>query len=125
MLNAIKTAGVTNGKIDRKAVNDALSKINYTGILGFPIKFTSTGDLAGGGIYIIQVKAIRLRPGEAGIHHRTVVAAQKEACGSGRNRRPGPRPAGEAPPDPAGARPNRERSPLSSRRDVKQHAYNR
>ena len=56
MLNAVKTAGVKDGKVDRKAVNDALSASNYTGILGFPIKFTSTGDLVGGGITVLQVK---------------------------------------------------------------------
>lgn len=56
LLNAIKAAGVTNGKIDRSAVNDALSKINYTGIMSMPISFAPNGNLAGGGIYIIQVQ---------------------------------------------------------------------
>ena len=56
LLNAIKSVGVTNGTIDRKAVNDALGKINYTGILGFPIAFTPQGNLLGAGSFIIQVK---------------------------------------------------------------------
>lgn len=57
LLDAIKTVGVVDGKIDRKAVNAQLAKTNFTtGILGFPISFSPTGDLAAGGIYIIQVK---------------------------------------------------------------------
>jgi branched-chain amino acid transport system substrate-binding protein len=56
LLDAIKTVGVKDGKIDRKAVNDQLGKANYTGILGFPIAFTPTGDLVGGGITVLQVK---------------------------------------------------------------------
>jgi branched-chain amino acid transport system substrate-binding protein len=62
LLNAIKTVGVKDGKIDRKAVNDALSASNYTGILGFPIKFTPTGDLVGGGITVLQVKGTAFVP---------------------------------------------------------------
>ncbi|NLT34330.1 MAG: branched-chain amino acid ABC transporter substrate-binding protein [Gaiellales bacterium] len=56
LLNAIKSVGVKDGKVDRKAVNDALGQIEYTGILDFPISFTPEGNLASGGIFIIQVK---------------------------------------------------------------------
>ncbi|MHB8868586.1 MAG: branched-chain amino acid ABC transporter substrate-binding protein [Thermoleophilia bacterium] len=56
LLDAVKRAGVVDGKIDRTAVNDALAETNYTGILGFPIAFSPEGDLAAGGVYIIQVK---------------------------------------------------------------------
>lgn len=56
LLEAIKTVGVVDGKVDRQAVNDELSKSNYTGILGFPIAFTPEGDLVGGGITVLQVK---------------------------------------------------------------------
>lgn len=55
LLDAVKRAGVVDGKIDRDAVNAALAETNYTGILGFPISFTPEGDLAAGGVYIIQV----------------------------------------------------------------------
>lgn len=55
MLEAIKTVGVVDGKVDRAAVNDALSASDYNGILGFPIKFTPEGDLVGGGITVLQV----------------------------------------------------------------------
>lgn len=56
LLEAIKSVGVVDGKIDRAAVNAALSASNYTGILGFPIAFTPEGDLVGGGITVLQVK---------------------------------------------------------------------
>jgi len=56
LLDAVKRAGVVDGKIDRAAVTAALAETNYTGILGFPIAFTPEGDLAAGGVYIIQVK---------------------------------------------------------------------
>lgn len=66
LLDAIKTVGVVDGKIDRKAVNDQLSKTNSTtGILGFPISFSPNGDLAAGGIYIIQVKGDAFTPVKA------------------------------------------------------------
>lgn len=55
LLDAVKRAGVSDGKIDRAAVNAALAETNYTGILGFPIAFSPEGDLAAGGVYIIQV----------------------------------------------------------------------
>ena len=56
LLNAVKSVGVSGGTVDRKAVNDAVGKITYEGILGFPISFDSKGNLASGGIYIIQVQ---------------------------------------------------------------------
>jgi branched-chain amino acid transport system substrate-binding protein len=62
LLDAIKKVGVKDGKIDRKAVNDALSASNFNGILGFPIKFTPTGDLVGGGITVLQVKGTEFVP---------------------------------------------------------------
>ena len=62
LLAAIKSVGVKDGKVDRKAVNDALSKTNYTGILGFPIAFTPEGDLVGGGITVLQVKGNDFTP---------------------------------------------------------------
>lgn len=62
LLEAIKSVGVKDGKIDRKAVNDALSASNYTGILGFPISFTPEGNLVGGGITVLQVKGTDFVP---------------------------------------------------------------
>ena len=56
LLEAMKSVGVVDGKVDRAAVNDALSASNYNGILGFPIAFTPEGDLVGGGITVLQVK---------------------------------------------------------------------
>lgn len=56
LLNAIKNVGVTDGTVDRAAVIDELGKIEYTGILDFPISFAPDGNLATGGIFIIQVK---------------------------------------------------------------------
>lgn len=56
LFEAIKSVGVKDGKIDRAAVNDAVSKIKYKGILGFEISFTPEGNLATGGIFILQVK---------------------------------------------------------------------
>ncbi len=62
LLEAIKTVGVVDGKVDRAAVNDALSASNYNGILGFPIAFTPEGDLVGGGITVLQVKGTEFVP---------------------------------------------------------------
>ncbi|MHB1344080.1 MAG: branched-chain amino acid ABC transporter substrate-binding protein [Thermoleophilia bacterium] len=62
LLEAIKSVGVVDGKIDRAAVNAALSASNYTGILGFPIAFTPEGDLVGGGITVLQVKGSEFVP---------------------------------------------------------------
>lgn len=62
MMDAVVKAGVKDGKVDRKAVNDALSATNTTGILGFPITFTPQGDLNGGGIYIIKVAGTAFAP---------------------------------------------------------------
>ena len=62
LLEAIKSVGVVDGKIDRAAVNAALSASNYTGILGFPIAFTPEGDLVGGGITVLQVKGTEFVP---------------------------------------------------------------
>jgi branched-chain amino acid transport system substrate-binding protein len=57
LLGAIQKAGIKNGKIDRQAVNDAVSTTNnYKGILGIPIAFTERGDLKGGTIFIFQVQ---------------------------------------------------------------------
>ncbi|OPZ79524.1 MAG: hypothetical protein BWY79_00412 [Actinobacteria bacterium ADurb.Bin444] len=42
--------------MDRAAVNEAISKIQYKGILDFPISFLPNGNLATGGIFIIQAK---------------------------------------------------------------------
>lgn len=56
LFEAIKSVGVKDGKIDRKAVNEAVSKMTYKGILDFPISFTPEGNLASGGVFIIQVK---------------------------------------------------------------------
>jgi branched-chain amino acid transport system substrate-binding protein len=65
LLEAVKTAGVADGKVDREAINAALGETDYTGILGFPISFTSEGDLAAGGIYIIQVQGSEFVPVKA------------------------------------------------------------
>jgi branched-chain amino acid transport system substrate-binding protein len=53
ILDAVKRAG----KADRAAVRDAIRGTkNYKGILGFPISFDDKGDVAGGVIYVYQVK---------------------------------------------------------------------
>jgi branched-chain amino acid transport system substrate-binding protein len=53
ILDAVKRAG----KVDRAAVRDAIRATkNYRGILGFPISFDDKGDVAGGVIYVYQVK---------------------------------------------------------------------
>lgn len=62
LMEAIVAAGVKDGKVDRAAVNDALGKTNYTGILGFPIAFTPEGDLAEGGIFVVQVQGDKFVP---------------------------------------------------------------
>jgi branched-chain amino acid transport system substrate-binding protein len=65
LLEAVKKTGVDDGKVDREAVNAALAGTDYTGIMGFPISFTAEGDLAAGGIYIIQVKGSEFVPVKA------------------------------------------------------------
>jgi branched-chain amino acid transport system substrate-binding protein len=62
LLEALKQTGVQDGEIDRAALNDALGATNYTGIMGFPISFTPEGDLAEGGIYIVQVQGDEFVP---------------------------------------------------------------
>ena len=53
ILEAIKKAG----KADRAAVRDAVRATkNYRGILGVPITFDDKGDVAGGVIFVYQVK---------------------------------------------------------------------
>jgi branched-chain amino acid transport system substrate-binding protein len=53
ILEAIKKAG----KADRAAVRDAVRATkNYRGILGVPISFDEKGDVAGGVIFVYQVK---------------------------------------------------------------------
>jgi len=53
ILEAIKKAG----KADRAAVRDAIRATkNYKGILGVPISFDDKGDVAGGVIFVYQVK---------------------------------------------------------------------
>src|SRR5262245_11858334 len=53
ILEAIKKAG----KADRLAVRDAIRATkNYNGILGVPISFDDKGDVAGGVIFVYQVK---------------------------------------------------------------------
>jgi branched-chain amino acid transport system substrate-binding protein len=53
ILEAIKKAG----KADRAAVRDAVRATkNYKGILGVPITFDDKGDVAGGVIFVYQVK---------------------------------------------------------------------
>jgi len=55
MLEAAKKAG----KADRAAVRDAVRKTkDYQGILGVPITFNDKGDVAGGAIFIYQVKGL-------------------------------------------------------------------
>jgi branched-chain amino acid transport system substrate-binding protein len=53
ILEAVKKAG----KADRAAVRDAVRATkNYRGVLGVPISFDSKGDVAGGVIFVYQVK---------------------------------------------------------------------
>ena len=57
LMNAIKAAGVKDGKIDRAAV---LQQVNnqkdYKGVLGVPITFDAKGDIAAAPVNIFQVK---------------------------------------------------------------------
>lgn len=59
LLNAIKSVGIKDGQVDRAAVKEALGEIEYKGILDFPISFLPNGNLASGGIFIIQAKGDR------------------------------------------------------------------
>jgi branched-chain amino acid transport system substrate-binding protein len=60
LLEGVKKAGVKDGKIERKAVLDAVHATkDYKSILGIPISFTPEGNLAGGTIFIFQVKGDR------------------------------------------------------------------
>jgi branched-chain amino acid transport system substrate-binding protein len=55
--NIILEAARKAGKADRAAVRDAVRATrNYKGILGFPVSFDEKGDVAGGTIYVYQVK---------------------------------------------------------------------
>ncbi len=55
ILEAVKKAG----KADRAAVRDAVrSTRNYQGILGVPLTFDDKGDVAGGMIFVYQVKGL-------------------------------------------------------------------
>jgi branched-chain amino acid transport system substrate-binding protein len=57
LLDAITRAYDANGgKVTREGVTAALKTTNYTGILGFAIKFKDTGDLQSSGVFIGQVK---------------------------------------------------------------------
>jgi branched-chain amino acid transport system substrate-binding protein len=56
LLQAINASPVNNGKISRADVLSNLNKTNYNGILGYPIKFDSKGDVQGLGVFIFQVK---------------------------------------------------------------------
>jgi len=50
------------GKADRAAVRDAVRATkNYQGIMGVPLSFDSKGDVAGGMIYVYQVKGPRFQ----------------------------------------------------------------
>ncbi len=46
---------VKDGKVDR-AADDAIARFTTRGILDFPISFLPNGNLATGGIFIIQAK---------------------------------------------------------------------
>jgi branched-chain amino acid transport system substrate-binding protein len=55
--NIILTAAKKVGKADRAAIRDAVRATRgYTGILGVPISFDDKGDVAGGAIYVYQVR---------------------------------------------------------------------
>jgi len=56
MMDAVVAAAAGGGHPTRKAVNDALSATNSTGILGFPIAFTPEGDSTAAPIWVVQVK---------------------------------------------------------------------
>lgn len=57
LLEGLKKAGVKDGKVDRKAVLDAVHKTkDFKGVLGVPITFNDKGDLAGSAIFVVQVK---------------------------------------------------------------------
>lgn len=57
LLAGIAKAGVQKGKVDRKAVLDAVSATkDFQGVLGVPITFTPKGDLQGSAIFVVQVK---------------------------------------------------------------------
>ncbi len=60
LLEGIKKAGLQDGKVDRKAVLEAVHGTkDYQSILGIPITFTQEGNLAGGTIFMFQVKGDR------------------------------------------------------------------
>ena len=57
LLNAIKTAGVKGGKVNRADVVAAIKAVKgYRGVLGLPITFDAKGDIAAAPINIFRVK---------------------------------------------------------------------
>ena len=57
LLAGIAKAGIKDGKVDRKAVLDAVHATkDFKGVLGIPITFTAKGDLQGSAIFVVQVK---------------------------------------------------------------------
>ena len=57
LLNAIKTAGVKSGKVNRPDVVAAIKAVKgYRGVLGLPITFDAKGDIAAAPINIFRVQ---------------------------------------------------------------------
>ncbi|HHY94959.1 MAG TPA: branched-chain amino acid ABC transporter substrate-binding protein [Firmicutes bacterium] len=57
LIEAMRKAGVQDGKMDRaKVLANVAATRDYRGILGFPVGFDAKGDVTGGSIYVLQVK---------------------------------------------------------------------
>jgi branched-chain amino acid transport system substrate-binding protein len=63
LMNAIKTAGVKGGKVNRADVLAAIKATrDYRGVLGIPITFDAKGDIAASPIYIFRVQGADFAP---------------------------------------------------------------
>jgi branched-chain amino acid transport system substrate-binding protein len=62
LASAVRSACGTSGKASRSAVLSAVKKTNQPSILGYPIKFSSHGDVSGARFHIFVVKNGKFTP---------------------------------------------------------------
>ena len=86
ILEAVKKAG----KPDRAAIRDAVRATKeYKGILGFPSSFDDKGDVAGGVIFVYQVKGTGLRAGQDHRRRSSSRSDERPPAADGAPRDPG------------------------------------